>query len=171
MSTNTTITTNQILINHTKTPWLIRAVLTLICLICGIIPILFTYVMLTNAQELHIGIFISYFIFGLLGFLMLRIVLWNTFGKEIISLSQDKITYVADYKYFKDGQKELATEKLQVEIIYEDTTGVNIGRLRIFNPEGEIETVLKSSLTDLESIKNKIITYYSSTIKAHNNLA
>ncbi len=171
MSTNTSITTNQILINHAKTSWLIRAILTLVFLICGMTPILWTYFMFSNAEEFHIGIFISYFIFGLLGFLMLRIVLWNTFGKEIISLSQDKITYIADYKYFKDGQKELATDKLQVEIIYEDTTSVNVGRLRIFNPEGEIETVLKSSLTDLESIKNKIITYYSTTIKAHNNLA
>ncbi len=45
---------------------------------------------------------------------MLRIVLWNNFGKEIISLSDDKLSYIADYKYFKDGCRELTTDAIPI---------------------------------------------------------
>ena len=163
MRTITTINPDRIEIDHANTPWVIRAILNLILAICGLIPILVTYFVLTKGDGPHFGIFISYLIFWGLGFYLLRIALWNTFGKEIITLEQDKISYLADYKYFKDGLKELKIKNLDIQIIYEDTMDIHVGRLRISNQESEIETVLKSSLTDLELIKEKIKTRYNKT--------
>ena len=157
----TDIKDNQIIIDHTKTPWIIRVILTLILSICALIPLAVTFFVLSQGDGPHISIFISYLIFWGLGFYLVRVVLWNTFGKEIISLDQNRVTYIADYKYFKDGKKELNSHGLQTEIIYEDTMDIHVGRLRIFNQTEEIETVLQSSLSDLEKMKERIKTRYN----------
>lgn len=160
MENNTIIEPNQISINHARTPWLIRAILTIVLSICGLIPIIATYFMFSIGNGPHIGIIFSYLLFWGLGFYMFRVVLWNSFGKEIIILNLDSIIYNADYKYFKDGFNEIKAKEIEVEIIHEDSCDFNIGRLRIFNQEKEIITVLQSKLSDLEKIKETIKTRY-----------
>lgn len=163
MRTKTTINPDRIEIDHVNTPRAIRAILTLILAICVLIPILVTYFAFAKGDGPHFGLFVSFLIFWGLGVYLLRILLWNTYGKEIITLEQDKISYLADYKYFKDGLKELKIKNLDIQIIYEDSMDIHVGRLRILNQESEIETVLKSSLTDLELIKEKIIARYNNS--------
>ena len=60
---------------------------------------------------MHFGFIIGMFVFGVLGFYMLRISLLNTFGKEIITFENTNITYIADYGWFKDGKKQKEYEK------------------------------------------------------------
>jgi len=38
---------------------------------------------------------------------LVRLFLWNTYGKEIIFEENQSIVYLADYKWFKDGRQEV----------------------------------------------------------------
>ena len=161
MIPNTEILENRIIFNHKKTPLLIRSFLVLILVICTLVPIAVLIFVLTLGDGPHIGIAVSFLIFWGSGFIMLRTILWNNHGKEIIDLANDKIKYLADYKYFKDARQEIETDGLEVEIIYEDTMNNYIGRLLLKNNNTEIETVLQSNLNELELIKEKIKTRYN----------
>lgn len=163
MTSQIQITDNQITILSSRTPLFIRTVLTFIISICGLIPILVAIYMMTIGDGLHFGLAISIIIFWGLGFYLLRILLWNTYGKEILNLDQNKIQYLADYKLFKDGRQELTPDKIEIEIINENSFDSENGRLRIKNRVNCIEMMLSSQLTDLELIKEKINTRYNKT--------
>ncbi len=161
MKTVLTISENEVVIDHKPTPIIIRAVLTVALLVCLLIPLLVTFFVLSTGDGFHIGILISYALFWGAGFYLLRVILWNNFGKEIISMSNGGLTYVADYRFFKDGLKTLDSQNLQAEIIHEDTMDNHVVRLKIYNDSDEIQTVLQSSLTDMEKMKEKINTRYN----------
>jgi hypothetical protein len=42
---------------------------------------------------------------GLIGFFLLRFSLWNTYGKEVIRISDGKLEYYGDFKYFQFNKK------------------------------------------------------------------
>lgn len=70
-----------------------------------ILPISGMISYISEGKGIHTGFFLMIFIFGLLGFYLLRVSLWNTYGKEIIVFNENKCTYYADYNWFKDGVK------------------------------------------------------------------
>lgn len=163
MTSQIQISDNTITIVGAKSPLLVRTILTLVISISGLIPILVMTYMMTIGDGLHFGLAISIIIFWGLGFYLLRIILWNTYGKEILNLDQNKIQYFADYKFFKDGRQELTPDKIEVEIINENSLDSGNGRLRITNSINCIEMILPSRLTDLELIREKIKTRYNKT--------
>ena len=99
---------------------------------------------------------------------MLKIILWNTYGKEVITLHDDKIVYIAYYHYFCDGKKELSCNKLTVNYLFEDLENQQQGRLTISSNNASIETVLRSSTEDLTKMKAIIEQYYLPTQYAPN---
>lgn len=161
MTSQIQITNNQITILGSRTPLFIRIILTFVISICGLIPILVTMYMMIIGDGLHFGLALSIIIFWGLGFYLLRILLWNTYGKEILNLDQNKIQYLADYKLFIDGRQELTPDKIEVEINNENSLDAENGRLRIKNSIDCIEMMLPSRLTDLELIKEKIKSRYN----------
>jgi len=76
-------------------------------------------------------------------------------------LDPEKISYIADYRLFKDGRQEIKTKFLKTEIIYEDEPNKPFGRLRLSNESTSIETVLQTTITELEEIRNEIKTRYN----------
>ncbi len=152
---------NQIILRRGSSPLFARILLLIFTIISFVAPIGATIAALLIGLDFGLGILISYAVFWGFGVYFLRVFLWNSYGKEIISFYNDKIIYNADYKYFKDGRTEVAIDGLQTEIIYEDTMDNHVGRLRIYNKIDTIETVLQSSLTDLEKMKEKIKTRYN----------
>jgi hypothetical protein len=46
---------------------------------------------------------------------MIRFVLWNTYGKEVLILHEKTIEYFADYKYFKDGYRTFEASETEFE--------------------------------------------------------
>lgn len=106
---------------------------------------------------LSIGNFISLFIFGVLGFYMLRVALWNTYGKEVINFDDNRIQYIADYGWFKDSKKEhkfnSAIEFGVRSVGYEEEKK---GALEI-NAQGvKINCVTKMPLDELEKLINQL---------------
>jgi hypothetical protein len=151
---------NKLTISARKTPLLVRIVLTVFLVSLALIPLVVTFFSLTYGDESHVGIAFSFVLCWGVGFYLLRIVLWNSVGKEILTLNPETVTYVADYKLFKDGQKEISTSKLETEIIYEDEPNKPVGRLRLRNDLTSIETVLQTNIAELEELKKELKTRY-----------
>lgn len=93
---------------------------------------------------------------------MLRISLWNTFGKEIIKISGNKLNYIADYKWFKDKIKEFNFENINFYLnkvgYEEDNKAVLIIK---FDKETVLETVTKIDIENLNIWLDKLNKKYS----------
>lgn len=85
----------------------------LVAILSVSLPLMGMILHLASGKGMHIGFVIGLFVFGLLGFYLLRVFLWNTYGKETITFTADTIAYVADYGWFKDGKKERATSEIE----------------------------------------------------------
>jgi len=155
------ISGSRLTISAKKAPLFIRIVLILILSILILIPITVTFFVLTFGDGPHIGIAISYLICWGLGFYLLRVILWNSVGREILTLDPEKISYIADFKLFQDGRQEITTEELETEIIYEGEQNQPFGRLRLKSKLDSIETVLQTAIAELEELNNEIKTRYN----------
>jgi len=117
--------------------------------------------LITNGGLSMLTVFI-YGIFGLIAFYMLRVSLWNTYGAEIIHFEKNKLTYTADYRWFKDGLKEFDFEKIDFTIqkagYEEDHKGVLVIK---FDEKEMFETVSKFPLSDLEILLINLKALYS----------
>ena len=138
-----------------------RIILILILAISLVVPIISTIAIAVWGVGFNIGILITYAIFWGSGFFLLRAFLWNSYGQEILTIENEKIVYVADYKYFKDGKQEVNLLNATTEIIYEDTPNHPVGRLRIKNDKTTIETVLQIKIIELKEIEKEIKTHYN----------
>lgn len=154
---------SQLTISTKKAPVFIRIVLTLILSILTLIPLAVTFFVLTYGDGPHIGIAFSFILCWGVGFYLLRLTLWNSVGREILTLAPEKISYIADYRLFKDGRQEITTKDLETEIIHEDEPDKSFGRLRLKNKSTSIETVLTTTIAELEELKNEIKTRYNNT--------
>lgn len=67
---------------------------------------------ISEGIEFHIGYIIGLGMFSLFSFYFLRLYLWNTGGKEVITISQNLIEYYADYIYFKGNQQKINFERI-----------------------------------------------------------
>jgi hypothetical protein len=152
------------LINGKKAPLLLRLVLIFILIICAIIPIATSIFIIENEIESKFGLVFSFILFWGIGYYLIRLILWNTYGQEILTLSNNRISYLADYKYFKDGKQEIEISNLICEIIYVNQTDKKTGRLRLKNNAEIIETVLQSNINEIEQIEKEI---KRATTKAH----
>ena len=155
------INDSQVSISARKAPVFIRLILTLILSVLILIPIAVTFYYLVYQDGPHIGIAMSFILCWGVGFYLLRITLWNWAGQEILTLNQENISYNADYRFFKDGRKEIVLKDLETEIIYEDESNKQLGRLRLKNKSTSIESVLQVRISELKVLKNKIKTHYN----------
>jgi hypothetical protein len=154
---------NKITISVNKAPLFIRVVLSIFIVFLALIPLAVTFFALTYGDGLHIGIAFSFLIGWGVGFYLLRITLWNSVGREILSLNPESIVYLADYILFKDGRQKISTTDLRAETFYEDKPNKSLGRLRLKSNSAVIETALLMTLPDLEEIKTEIQNRYPKT--------
>jgi hypothetical protein len=113
---------------------------------------------MASGNGFHFGFLIGIGIFGLIGFYLLRVFLWNSYGKETISFNNNNITYEADYKWFKDGKKtkEINSPNFSIKPIgYEDE---NFGVLIINSENDTLESVVKIPNDQLEELISKLKT-------------
>ncbi|WP_188361695.1 hypothetical protein [Flavobacterium orientale] len=83
---------------------------------------------------------------------MLRVSLWNTYGIEVLHFDKDKITYSADYGWFKDGTKDYEIKAPELEIKQIGYENDSKGVLLIFDSKNYIETVTQIPIKELESL-------------------
>ncbi len=109
---------------------------------------------ISAGKGLNSGFFISILIFGLIGFYILRVTLWNTFGKEELVFYKNQCSYVANYGWFKD---KIKTEPFDTINFAKNPVGYledNNYTLVVedFNGDNEIICVTKMKEVDLEKL-------------------
>ncbi|SRX76100.1 hypothetical protein AEQU3_03098 [Aequorivita antarctica] len=134
---------NQLFIKGNKSPIVVRITLIIVLLICLLIPIAITITLMSERKGPHFGIFLSFIFFWGIGFYMLRIILWNTFGREVLTFEDDKISYEADYRYFRDGKTSISTKDIEVVAVPTIDESAKLGILIFTNENQHIDTVLR----------------------------
>jgi hypothetical protein len=156
-----TFSENEIIIKGKKVPPFILFSLTFILIISALIPIGAVGFRVLYGMGFHFGLILSFLIFWGIAIYLTRILLWNIYGKEILTLKQDKITYIADYKYFKDGKKEVQSSNLNIEFFEQSGSDEKNGFLTINSDNNSIECSNKITRNQYDKIINKIETRYN----------
>ena len=95
-----------------------------------------------------------------------RLILWNSFGKEIITFEKDKLSYVSDYRYFKDGKQEIKDHLgLHIHIIESKQSKGKLATLHFASMDEKVECVSTLSLETCQQIKKLLVenAYLSTT--------
>ncbi len=131
--------------------------LTIISIISFLIPIA-SAVFMIMTDTINFSLVIIIILLWGSGIYLLRIILWNTCGKEIIIFKPDKVIYIGDYRLFRDGKIEI--ENNSIEILTHNIPGSNqeYSYLTIGNKFAQIKTVTKLPIDILKEIKERIKT-------------
>jgi hypothetical protein len=135
-----------------KSPLVIRVVLFFLAFAFFVFPIAGTAIGVLTGSGLYFGYFVGIGLFSLMGFYLLRLSLWNTYGEETIEILENKIIYEANYGWFKDGKKEIDIMNPNYSfksVGYEED---NEGVLVISSEKSQMESVVKMPMEDLESL-------------------
>jgi hypothetical protein len=97
---------NTLTLRVKKAPLLICLIMFFFSFLFFIMPLVGMILYIDDDHGFHIGFFFGLFFFGILGFYLLRLSLWNTYGKEIITFNGKELTYIADYGWFRDTKKQ-----------------------------------------------------------------
>lgn len=106
---------------------------------------------------LHAGFIFGISLFGLLGIYLLRLALWNTYGKETITINKNNFLYYADYKWFKNKEEVINYDPPLTfsinKVGYEDD---NLGQLEIKGKGNHFSCVTKIPLVQLQELINTL---------------
>jgi hypothetical protein len=138
-----------------------RVFLLLITIVSILIPFGATIVISISDIGFNIGILVSYALFWGIGVFLFRVFLWNSFGQEIITLQDDKIIYIADYRFFKDGRSEISTDGIEAISVHSESKGLELVKIKISNGKSSIETVSPIPINDADKFINEIKTRYN----------
>lgn len=143
---------NKLNLRVKKSPLGVRIVMFFLAFASFILPVFGTIWGLSLGGGLDIGYFIGIGLFSVIGFYLLRIALWNTYGEETIEILKNRITYEANYNWFKDGKKEMAITVPSYSfksVGYEED---NEGVLVISSENVQMESVVKMPMEQIESL-------------------
>lgn len=107
----------------------------------------------------HFGIVAIIISFEAASYLILRIVLWNTHGKETLTFTEEGIIYQADYKYFKG--REIVVAKSKNMQFSSHNKEKDTCLFSTENKEADIQNVLPISRHHLQKIQQEFNQYYS----------
>jgi len=143
---------NELTLKVGKSPLIIRIILFPTAFLFFLLP---SYGLASNLSDGNRITFLSVIFlafFFLLGYYLLRISLWNTFGKEVIRIGQEKITYEADYGWFKGNRKEIPVENLRCSIKPGEYEHKDKGVLIFESDQSQIECVALVPMIELEAL-------------------
>ncbi|PXY39807.1 hypothetical protein DMB65_16195 [Flavobacterium cheongpyeongense] len=135
-----------------KSPFLVRVVMFGLAFSFFLFPVLGAIFGIAEGSGLHIGYFIAIGVFSIMGFYLLRVSLWNTYGEETIQILADKIIYEANYGWFKDGKKEFDIKIPEFSLKTVGYEEDNEGVLLVVSGNVEIESVVKIPMFQLEKL-------------------
>jgi hypothetical protein len=139
-----------------------RSILWFFVITSFLIPIAVTVIQIILGNGLHFAILITYIIFWGIVVFMLRAVLWNTYGVEILRLKENSIEYYADFNYFKDSHKEFKIENTEIEPVKYIELRNRLKWTLLFKTGNEnFETSLKLDKEELDVIDNELKTRYN----------
>ncbi len=141
---------------YTKgTPLIIRVILGTLASLAFLAPVVVLVLMLASGEGFKIRIVVSFLIMWSIGMYLTRMVLWNSFGKEIIEFHSDKLHYCCDYKYFQGNQQDIGRDHLLIAIVPVSETE-QTSKLHFTNGHETIEMVLPIPELELIPIKARL---------------
>lgn len=147
---------NTLILKVKKAPFLIRGIMFLIAFLSAILPLSGIIIAISLGNSFHFGFLIGVGLFGLIGFYLLRISLWNTYGEETIIFYNSKIEYEANYGWFKDGKKTFNIDRPNYSIKQIGYVDDKKGTLVLKDGNEIIESVVKMSINDLEDLIERL---------------
>lgn len=147
---------NVLTLRVKKTPPIIRGIFFFLTFVFAALPLTAVIASITNGDGFHFIFVVSLGIFGLITFYMLRLSLWNTYGKEVIKFEKGMVNYEADYGWFKDGAKSKEIKELTFSIHSIGYEEDNKGVLIIDEGEDQIRCVTKMPKDQLEELILKL---------------
>lgn len=150
---------NQIVITGTKAPLFTRIPFLVIAIIAVLIPFSVLVYRAVEGLGFHVGTIPVFLATGSIAYFMLRMFLWNTYGKETLTFTEDGIIYQSDYKYFKGREIVVAKSKNMQFSSHNKEKGSCL--FSIENKESRIENVLPISRNHLQKIQQEFDQYYS----------
>jgi hypothetical protein len=137
------------------TPLAIRFILGFIAALAFASPVIVLIVTLISGG-FKAGILVSFIIMWSIGIYLTRMVLWNTFGKEILELQDNKLNYYCDYEYFQGNRTSIGIDQLQIEMIQVSEIE-QTSKLLFKNGPEQIEMVLPIPELELIPIKERLV--------------
>lgn len=134
-----------------------RGFLAFLGLVIFIAPIFGMLLGLSLGAEFHIGYLIGIGLSTLVAYHFYKLFHWNTCGKEVITISDNKVNYHADYGKFVSNKQELNFEDLSFHIKPVGYKKEQLGILLVEVAEKKfIETVVILPLATLNEIVEKL---------------
>jgi energy-coupling factor transporter transmembrane protein EcfT len=143
---------NTLILKVKKAPIFMRGIMFLISFLSFILPLIGIIIAISLGNKFHFGFLIGVGFFGLIGFYLLRISLWNTYGEETIKFNSSEIEYEANYGWFKDGKKINNIDKPVYSIKQIGYVDDKKGALVLEEGNIKIESVVKIPINQLEEL-------------------
>lgn len=89
-------------------------------IIIFLLPIFVFIFLFTDFKGIPFGILISFILSGLVSVFLLRLYLWNKYGKEVFVIKDNSFIYYYDYKLFKDHHKEITFKTINTYFLFND---------------------------------------------------
>ncbi|NQX82318.1 MAG: hypothetical protein HRT66_10040 [Flavobacteriaceae bacterium] len=139
-----------------RSPVFVRIVIFLFAFLFFLLPLVGMILSILMGDGFHIGFLIGIGFFGLMGFYLLRIGLWNTYGTEIIKFQSSKVIYEANYGWFKDAKKTKEIIPLSFSLKPIGYGEDNEGVLIIGSNDFLIECATKMSINEINELIKKL---------------
>ena len=139
-----------------RSPVFVRIVIFLFAFLFFLLPLVGMILSILMGDGFHIGFLIGIGFFGLMGFYLLRIGLWNTYGTEIIKFQSSKVIYDSNYGWCKDAKKTKEIIPLSFSLKPIGYGEDNEGVLIIGSNDFLIECATKMSINEINELIKKL---------------
>lgn len=147
------LTNNTLELYVKKSPPIGRGFILFLAFLCIALPIMGMAFNFMDGGAFHFGFLIGLGVFSLLGFYFVRLFLWNTYGKEVITIGETTVSYYVDYHYFKGNQQEITYEELVFGIEQIGFEEEQLGRLILAADDKDfIHSSVNMDLRELEEL-------------------
>lgn len=158
----------EIVIHNKRTNLALVIFVLLFALLGFLIPIVIT---IYYSDRLKFRTIFSYIVLWSVSFYLLKLVLWNLFGKEIYILEKNCVTYYCDYWAFKTNKKLLKSRG--IKLLYTDGNGIyNLNTLEERDTLSNIRIYLDGGTEYIESnipLTSANILLFNKEVLQHNN--
>lgn len=147
---------DDVILRVKQAPVFVRGLLFVVAFLFFIHPFVGIIFYAPFGEGFHFWYFIWLVVYGVLGFYLLRLALWNTYGKEKITISKNSINYFVDYGWFKDRIKQSKTEAPITFSINPIGHTDKRGRLVIGQNDTAINSAIRMPLPQLQELISKL---------------
>lgn len=127
--------------------------------IIALMPIVIFIISLFEKADIGFGFLFSIIIAALVSFFLYRMAFWNMYGIEKYIIEKKSVTFIADYKVFKDNVMKLEGEEIKVGFFDEKQNlqkNQNTAKL-IFELNGkQIQSTIDITINSINELTTKI---------------